>query len=145
MKNRVAIIVIASSACVSSARGQNDIKSPGHCQAAADTSQAQLLGHWRAELQGRSAPVLLQLTPHPELRESVHGTLQRDGTTVLLSGDVDQGQLTLEESTDGRHISANWLGTVQESSCGKEIRGTWNSDTTPPISIPFVLRKQAPE
>ncbi|WP_241659310.1 hypothetical protein [Extensimonas vulgaris] len=110
-----------------------------------DTSQAQLLGRWRAELPGRSAPVLLQLTPHPELRESVHGTLQRDGTTVLLSGDVDQGQLTLEESTDGKHISANWLGTVQEGSCGKEIRGTWNSDTTPPISIPFVLRKQAPE
>ena len=111
-----------------------------------DTGQAQLLGRWRAELQGRSAPVLLQLTPHPELSESVHGTLQRDGTTVLLAGDVDQGQLTLEESTDGRRISANWLGTVQEGSCGKEIRGTWNSDTTnPPTSIPFVLNKQEPE
>ncbi len=145
MKNRIAIVMIAASACISSARGQNDIKPSGPCPAAADTSQAQLLGHWRAELQGRSAPVLLQLTPHPELRESVHGTLQRDGTTVQLSGDVDQGQLTLEESTDGKHISANWLGTVQENSCGQEIRGTWNSDTTPPISIPFVLRKQAPE
>jgi len=145
MKPSITLLLIAASACASSARGQNDIKPPQPCPAAVDTSQAQLLGHWRAELQGRSAPVLLQLTPHPELRESVHGTLQRDGTTVLLAGDVDEGQLTLEESTDGKHISANWLGTVQEGSCGKEIRGTWNSDTTPPISIPFVLRKQTPE
>ena len=87
MKNREALFMVAASACVSSARGKNDIKPPQPCPAAVDTSQAQLLGHWRAELQGRSAPVLLQLTPHPELRESVHGTLQRDGTTVLLAGD----------------------------------------------------------
>lgn len=145
MNHRFALFVIAACACASSARGQNDINSSAPCPAAVDTSQAQLLGRWRAELQGRSAPVLLQLTPHPLLRESVHGTLQRDGRMVLLSGDVDQGQLTLEESTDGKHISANWLGTVQDGSCGKEIRGIWSSDTTPPISIPFVLRKQAPE
>lgn len=145
MKTHIAIFIIAAYACASSARGQNGINSPAPCPAAVDTGQAQLLGRWRAELPGRSAPVLLQLTPHPLLRESVHGTLQRDGSMVLLSGDVDQGQLTLEESTDGKHISANWLGTVQDGSCGKEIRGTWNSDTAPPTGIPFVLRKQAPE
>ena len=85
---------------------------------------------------------VLQLGPHPELAHSVRGTLQRGGTTAQVSGDVDDGDFTLEESINGTNISATWTGQVVEGSCGKEIRGTWNN-AHPTFSLPFVLRKQA--
>ncbi len=109
--------------------------------------QRHLLGQWQAELGGQS--VALRLGPHPELRDSVRGTLQRSGRTVQVVGDVDDGQLTLEESEDGKRISATWLGEVTEGRCGKEIRGTWSPEVAPgasgpaPVPAPFVLRKQS--
>ena len=37
----------------------------------------------------------------------------------------------MEESIDGTHISATWLGDVVEGSCGREIRGTWQAEKRP--------------
>ena len=111
--------------------------------------QRHLLGRWQAQMEGQASAWTLQLQPHPELRESVRGQVQRTGATALLSGDVDAGQLTLEESLDGKRISATWLGEVAEGRCGKEIRGTWSPEATPgasgpaPAPVPFVLRKQS--
>ena len=111
-----------------------------------------LQGRWHAELaattpdgQPPQPPTLavLQLGPHPELAHSVRGTVQRNGTTAQVSGDVDDGDLTLEESINGTNISATWTGRVVEGSCGKEILGTWNNAHTPNTLQPFVLRKQA--
>ena len=104
-------------------------------------SHLHLQGHWRAELQATAA--MLQLGPHPELAHSVRGTVQRGGTTAQVSGDVDDGDLTLEESINGTNISATWTGRVVDGSCGKEIHGTWNNAHTPNTLQPFVLRKQA--
>ena len=75
----------------------------------------------------------------------MRGTVVRGGTTAQVSGDVDGGDLTLEESINGTNISATWTGQVVDGSCGKEIRGTWNNAHPTPItpSAPFVLRKQA--
>ncbi len=66
---------------------------------------------------------------------------------LLVSGDVDAGELTLEESINGTNISATWIGQVVAGSCGKEIRGTWNNAPPSPSApsaapTPFVLRKQ---
>ena len=110
--------------------------------------QRHLLGQWQAELGGQS--VALRLRPHPELRDSVRGTLQRSGRTVQVVGDVDDGQLTLEESEDGKRISATWVGEVVEGSCAREIRGQWQAEAhtqeppaaSPPAPVPFVLRKR---
>lgn len=82
------------------------------------------------------------------MTESVRGQVEhQQGATALralASGDVDDGQLTLEESLNGTNISATWIGQVVEGSCGKEIRGTWNNAQHPPAPpYPFVLRKQA--
>ena len=118
------------------------------CPAAADMQQRHLLGQWQAELGGQS--VALRLRPHPELRDSVRGTLQRSGRTVQVVGDVDDGQLTLEESEDGKRISATWVGEVVEGSCAREIRGQWQAEAhtqeppaaSPPAPVPFVLRKR---
>lgn len=108
--------------------------------------QPHLLGVWHAQLTpsgpGQSGiPAVLHLHPHPELDGSVRGTVQREGSTAQLTGDVHQGELTLEETTDGVRISATWLGGVVEGSCGKEIHGLWNTPT-PETTLPFVLRKQ---
>ena len=112
--------------------------------------QPHLQGVWRAQFTtvpgqpGHSdSHAVLHLHPHPELSGSVRGTVQRGGSTAQVTGDVHLGELTLEESTDGVHISATWLGDVIEGSCGKEIHGIWNTHT-PEITTPFVLRKQAP-
>ena len=110
-----------------------------------------LQGQWRAELQApapgdQPTTATLQLGPHPELAQSVRGTVVRSGTTAQVSGDVDGGDLTLEESINGTNISATWTGQVVDGSCGKEIRGTWNNaHPTPPApaAIPFVMRRQA--
>lgn len=146
----LAVFLIAISACPTSARGQNSTQSIAACPTATDMDHQHLQGLWRAELPGIApgAPptsAMLQLGPHPELGQSVKGTVQRGGVTAQVSGDVDGGELTLEESINGTNISATWIGQVVDGSCGKEIRGTWNNahptPTTP--SAPFVLRKQA--
>ena len=62
--------------------------------------ESHLLGQWQAELGGQS--VALRLGPHPELRDSVRGTLQRSGRTVQVVGDVDDGQLTRLPAKSGR-------------------------------------------
>lgn len=124
------------------------------CIEATEASHETLLGHWEAQFSpvegqpspaGASAPALsarLELTPHPELAASVRGRLERAGSTALLAGDVDEGDFTLEESINGTNISATWIGQVASDSCGKEIRGTW-TQANPPLSLSFVLRKQA--
>lgn len=151
----IALFLIAISAYPTSARGQNDPKSTSVCPAAADVTHQHLQGRWRAELQSpgtdtlpATATTVLQLGPHPELAQSVRGTVQRGNATAQVSGDVDAGELTLEESINGTNISATWIGQVVAGSCGKEIRGTWNNAPPSPSApsappIPFVLRKQA--
>ena len=112
-------------------------------------SHQHLQGRWHATLQA-AAPgaavqpttAVLQLGPHPELAQSVRGAVHRGEAVAQLSGDVDAGELALEESINGTNISATWTGQVVDGSCGKEIRGTW-TNAHPTISLSFVLRKQA--
>eukprot|EP01034_Spumella_vulgaris_P001297 gene1297-1710_t len=109
----VAFVLIAISAYPTSASSQNDPKSTAACPSAADMDHQHLQGRWLAQLQGASpdapgATATLQLGPHPELAQSVRGTV---------SGDVDGGDLTLEESINGTNISATWTGQVVDGSC----------------------------
>ena len=146
----IALLLIILSACPTNASSQNTPKSLSACPAAAEMDHQHLQGRWRAELQatppGSSHTVVtLQLGPHPELSQSVRGTALRQGITSQVSGDVDAGELNLEESTNGTSISATWTGRVVDGSCGKEIQGTWNNANPTPTapSAPFVLRRQA--
>jgi hypothetical protein len=110
------------------------------CPEAGDVMQPHLIGTWRAEVEGLG-PATMRLEQHAEYAESVSGSLERSGRRSQVAGDVDNGELTLEESADGVHIAATWLGDVVEGSCGREIRGTWTLDGQQAGS-PFVLRKQ---
>jgi hypothetical protein len=110
------------------------------CATRAGMDEAQLPGTWHAQVEGAPA-VTLALSTHPEFAGTVRGWLERDGRRVAVAGDVDDGELTLEESADGVHISAAWLGDVVEGSCGNEIRGTWKAEGAAGERA-FVMKKQ---
>ena len=92
----------------------------------------------------------LRLGPNPEFADSLVGELQRGGTQVQLAGDLEDGELTVEESADGKTISASWTATVSGNPCNPIIQGTWTRDpaASPPTGQaeqrPFRLRRPAP-
>ena len=97
-----------------------------------------MLGPWRAEIEGRPAAIL-QLVANPRHAGSLAGEIDRQGVRARLAADIDNGELTLEESVDGKRIDATWLGEVIPGTCGHEIRGSWEpADGTPRA---FVLRR----
>lgn len=111
------------------------------CPTAADVAQPHLLGLWRAEFADGGPGATLLLEPHPEYAQSLRGAINRNGERALLAGDVEAGEVTLEESVNGINISAAWLGDVVEGSCGREIRGRWKAEGDP-RTRDFVLRKR---
>jgi hypothetical protein len=114
---------------------------PSACPAPAEMSHLHLYGLWRAEFDNPAVPgASLLFEKHPDYPESVRGGINRDGVKGLVAGDVEDGEFTLDESTDGIKIAANWTGNVVENSCGKEIRGTWTAAAGKP-EYSFVLRK----
>ena len=153
MKAAITTFLIAACGAFTPAYGQNDVKTlapPASAPTAATTATCpgptevthlHLYGLWQATWVDAPAPAELRLERHPELAESVRGTLRRGAQVSQVAGDVDDGDFTLEESDNGRNISATWTGRVVDTSCGKEIRGTWtNANNTRNTS--FVLRKQ---
>jgi hypothetical protein len=112
------------------------------CPPAAEADQADLLGLWLADFDGTGHVATLLLTKRPKDEESFHGRIDRNGEQRLLAGDIDDGTLTLEESADGVHIAATWLGDVVEGSCAREIRGTWTADGDEAHPHAFVLRRR---
>src|SRR5574337_716839 len=135
------IFFIASSACLVSACAQNPSKTARPaCPTAAQMEQPELVGRWQADLPGVAGPVLLELGPHPEWEGTVKGRIERPGFSSVVVGDVHQGQLTLEESRDGTHVSGNWSGEVVEGSCAREIRGEWTDEAERPFA--FTLRRR---
>lgn len=130
MKGLVALFLIA--ACAHPARSA--------CPKASEVTPQHLFGLWRAEFEGLPQGATLLLERHTEFAQSLAGTINRNGERSRLAGDLEDGEFTLEESADGRRISATWLGDVVEGSCGQEIRGTWQAEGTAPAHR-FVLRK----
>jgi hypothetical protein len=103
---------------------------PTSCPSASAMDHRHLQGTWQAHIPGNKTDTVLRLGPHPEFSESVRGTLQRGNATAQVTGDVDAGTFSLEESDDGTR------------SCGKEIQGTWIPTDTPERKSTFVMRKQ---
>jgi hypothetical protein len=111
------------------------------CPPADEVSATQMLGLWRAEFEDRGPAATLLLEAHPEFAGNFRGAVNRDGERRQLAGDVEDGDVTLEESADGVHIVAVWVGEVVEGSCGKEVRGAWRAEDAA-TQRQFVLRKQ---
>ncbi|MCG2595813.1 hypothetical protein LZ009_23815 [Ramlibacter sp. XY19] len=132
----LAILALALATC-GTALAQN---AAAPCPPAWEVTTAQLLGSWRAERAGDWDDASLALERHPEY-DGFRGTLKRGSEQRFVAGDVDEGDFTLEESVDGLHIAATWIGEVVEGSCGREIRGTWKAESGGEARA-FVLRKQ---
>ena len=109
------------------------------CLKAEDVTFRQLIGTWRAEVEGAPAAVVA-LHRHPKRAGGLRGTVQRGTQRTEIAGDVDDGEVTLEESVNGVNISATWLGDVVEGSCGREIRGRWKAEGDEQEHA-FVLRR----
>ena len=116
---------------------------PLSCPEGEEMKDSQLQGEWTGTVEGQAQPVSLQLGPHPQWKGNVKGTIARGADTRPMVGDVADDHITLEESADGKRITATWLGDVVEGSCAREIRGNYleGEDAAP---RPFVLRKLAP-
>lgn len=155
----IAIILIAISAQLQSARAQNDTKnrvmpSSTPCPAPGAVTAAHLHGEWQVAWEAPADPrsaaparETLRFGPNPNHADSLSGELQRGNARIQLAGDLEDGELSLEESIDGKTISASWLGRVHAGSCGQEIRGTWTADAALTLSAgqprrrTFVLRR----
>jgi len=102
--------------------------------------QADLLGLWQAEIESQPGPIAVLLEESKEFSEGVSGGIDRDGRKAQIAGDIEDGEIQLEESEDGTHISANWTGQFSQGSCGNEIKGTWQG-AQGGAPRHFVLRK----
>ena len=111
------------------------------CPKPLDVTPAQLFGLWRAEFDGQLPGATLLLEKHPRYADSFSGGVNRNSVQGVVSGEIEDGEFSLEESADGQHIAATWIGEIVDGSCGREIRGTWQKDGAT-MSVPFVLRKQ---
>ena len=142
MKSGIAIILIATCAVSTGAGAQKDPESgasAGCPASAAGLPAAALYGSWQARFNGLPGLAVVRLARHPEYEGSVRGTIERGGVTAQLAGDVDDdGVLHLDESQDGRAISAVWFGEMEAGSCGKEFKGIWRNatdDSTHPFTL----------
>lgn len=110
------------------AAAQAQTAAPAECPKAADVTPRQLVGLWRAEFADGGPGATLLLEPHKDYPQSLSGEVNRDGVRSRLAADLEDGGFTLEESADGRRISATWLGDLVEGSCGREVRGQWKPE-----------------
>lgn len=99
---------------------------PGCAQSASDLPAQSLYGIWNARIDGQDGIATVVLERHP-LYDGVRGSILRTGKPpAQLAGDIDpEGRLALDESQDGKSISASWSGDLKPGSCGTEFTGSW--------------------
>ena len=151
------IILIVAGALSACATGQNGSKTRAVSTAAADTNPAcphlarwqarELHGLWRVELPQLGERGTLVLRQHPEFAASLRGEFELAGVRSIASGDVEEGEFNLDESHDGKRLSAFWNGRLDAATCGREIHGTVQRLPVPgqrAVETPFVLRRNPP-
>jgi hypothetical protein len=145
MKTRDTIILIALCAVLVRAHGQNEPQSTSSspsCKAAQALLNTDLFGAWSLLLEGAGTSVVtrLHMQRNPEYAESLAGQFQLGERSLQVFGDIEEGQLELEESANGKDISALWKGRVVEGSCGQTIMGN-RRNTVDNSEQSFVLRR----
>jgi hypothetical protein len=149
MSFRFTIIFIALCAVFIRTHGQNEPKnafllSAPSCKAAVDFVNTDFFGPWVLELRsaGSTATQTTRLTfkRNPEFAESLAGEFDWQGARIEVFGDIEAGNLELEESNNGKDISALWKGRIAEGSCGQAVSGTRRLLATQ-TEQSFVLRR----
>ena len=117
-----------------------DSKASG-CAPVSGLAAEQLYGDWQARFDpappGLPPMATLRLHRHAEFSESLAGTVQRQvsgaagshAAEAALAGDLEDGVLILDESSDRISITGTWNGEAVPGSCGKAYRGIW-TDTS---------------
>jgi hypothetical protein len=84
-----------------------------------------LFGEWSLLLEGGGSSMVtrLQLRRNPEYAESLAGSYRLGDSVREVFGDIEEGAFDLEESANGKDISAIWKGRIVEGSCGQTILG----------------------
>lgn len=111
------------------------IDAPTGCTVRDHVPPAELGGEWQASLREPGTPPervrdqgQLRLERHPEYTDGVRGSLLlgRGGQmrSSQVSGDVTEGEFHLDESEDGRTISAVWSGQALQCAGQLMITGT---------------------
>ena len=143
----IAIFFIAALTANTGASGQNHSKnqataSGAACPTAQTMKAVQLHGSWKVAFVkppvGLPAKATMRLEQHAEFAESLAGTVTRAlgaaaGTAAIvghspkafLAGDLEDGVLLLDESSDNLSITGTWNGEFVKNSCGKVFKGTW--------------------
>lgn len=156
-RRRSALLWIAVSALSACATGQNHSENPAQpdtrpltanpaCPDLNRWSAERLYGTWHLELPALGLHGELLLRRHPEFSASLRGELNYGGHRAMASGDLEDGELNLDESRDGKSLHAFWTGQLVPSACGLEIRGTWqrlSKPGAPALESTFVLRRMA--
>jgi len=122
----------------------------------------QLYGQWAVRftppLAGLPAQATMELKRHAEFSESLAGTVIRElasaavsasisshAARAALAGDLDEGMLLLDESSDNISITGTWNGEMQQGSCGKVFQGLWKDTSrsaAPDVpEIPFTMTR----
>lgn len=149
MRFRITLIFIALCAVFIRAHGQNEQKnasgqSAPSCKAVADLVNTDFFGAWVLELRradGTTAQTTrLTFKRNPEFAESLAGEFDGQGARIEVFGDIEAGNLELEESDNGKDISALWKGRIAEGSCGQAVSGTRRILATQ-TEQSFVLRR----
>ena len=158
--SKFAIILIASNALLACATAQNTPETA--CPPARSMKAEQLYGRWAVRFDAPPAGLperaTMRLQRHAEFSESLAGTVSRDlgaaaGTPALaghaaeaaLAGDLDEGMLLLDESSDRISITGTWNGEMQPGSCGRVYQGRWkdtSANAAPDAAdVPFTLTR----
>ena len=164
MKTRlIAIFIIAVCTQIHWARAQSDTKKEPAvaCLSAKSIKAAQLYGIWQVTFTnppaGLPKTAILLLEKHQEFADSLRGIVSRDlgpaaantpghAAKAALAGDVEDGFVILDESSNNISISGTWNGELLQASCGRQVNGVWKdtSASAPPDApdVAFTMVKR---
>lgn len=149
-------------ACAFSSGASAQNKPETGCVPAQQMKADQLFGRWAVRFThppaGLPERATMVLKRHAEFSESLAGTVSRElgsasGTPAItghsaqaaLAGDLDEGMLLLDESSDNVSITGTWNGEMKPGSCGQIYQGRWkdtSSSAAPDAAdVPFTLTK----
>jgi hypothetical protein len=136
MKAPHSLLLVIALACPLGAHAQAPGAGvPAGCTVREHVPPAELGGEWQVHLREPGSPPgrvreqgLLGLERHPEYTDGVRGTLLLGTGGQMrrsqVSGDVTEGEFHLDESDDGRTISAVWSGQALRCAGALVITGS---------------------
>ena len=131
------------------------------CSTTKNIKAPQLYGIWQVSFTnppaGLPKTAVMLLEKHQEFSDSLSGIVSRElpptsastpghAAKAALAGDVEDGFVILDESSNNISISGTWNGQLVEASCGREVKGVWKdtSASAPPVAldVPFTMVKR---